>query len=118
MNIFVSYTTRDHEISIDFLEYVSTKFKQIAYVYVDLINNDSFNKQQRVFDELDNSDILILLLSPNVYKSEWVLQEIDRAKQNFIPILSLTLYEIINLDIRTILKKIQKHLLRKYDTIP
>lgn len=113
MNIFVSYTTRDQEITLHILNEVSTKLKQIGYVYIDLINNNSLNKQKRVFDELDNSDVLILLISPNVYKSKWVIKEIERANQRLIPIISFTINEMNTLDLKIIVQKIHSVLQKK-----
>lgn len=113
MNIFVSYTTKDQEITLRGLNEISIKLKQIGNVYVDLINNNSLNKQKRVFDELDNSDVLILLISPNVYKSKWVMREIERANQQLIPIISFTINEIFFSDIRIIFKKIHSVLCKK-----
>lgn len=99
MNIFISYTIKDKEISIYKLKNISKKLKQIGYVYVDLINNDSVNKQARVFQELDNSNVVILIISPNIYQSQWVLKELERAKEKSIPIIPLTIKEIEKTDI-------------------
>lgn len=113
MNIFISYTTKDQEITLHSLSKISIKLEQIGYVYVDLINNNSLNKQKRVFDELDNSDVLILLISPSVYKSKWVIKEIERANQQLIPIIPFTINEMNILDIRIILQKIHSVLHKK-----
>lgn len=102
MNIFISYTIKDKEISLHSLDIISKKLNHIGNVYIDIINNDSLNKQERVFYELDNSDIVILLISPNVYKSRWVRLELERAKKNFIPIIPFTLKEIKALNIEFI----------------
>lgn len=102
MNIFISYTIKDKEISFDSLSSISRKLKHIGNVYIDIINNDSINKQERVFYELDNSDIVMLLITPNVYKSKWVIIELERAKERSIPIISFTLKEIETLNINSI----------------
>lgn len=104
MNIFVSYTIKDKEISLETLNFVSEKLKHIGNVYIDILNNDSFNKQERVFYELDNSDVVILLMSPNVYKSRWVTIELGRAKEKLIPIIPFTLEDIKVLNIEFISK--------------
>lgn len=113
MNIFVSYTTKDQEVTLHSLTEVSIKLKQIGYVYIDLINNNSLNKQKRVFDELDNSDVLILLVSPNVYKSKWVIKEIERANLQLIPVVPFTINEINVWDVGMILQKIYPVLRKK-----
>lgn len=73
MNIFVSYTTKDSEVTLHRLNEISIKLRQIGYVYIDIIHNNSQDKQKRVFEELDNSDVIILIISNNVYNSKWVM---------------------------------------------
>ncbi|WP_418551573.1 toll/interleukin-1 receptor domain-containing protein [Prevotella sp.] len=104
MNIFISYTIKDKEISLNSLNFISKKLKHIGNVYIDIINNNSLNKQERVFYELDNSDVVILLVSPNVYKSRWVKMELERAKEKSIPIIPFTLKEIKTLNIELMSK--------------
>lgn len=117
MNIFISYTIKDKEISFDSLSSISRKLKHIGNVYIDIINNDSINKQERVFYELDNSDIVMLLITPNVYKSKWVIIELERAKERSIPIISFTLKEIETLNINSIsqlfFNKLKSNLIQK-----
>lgn len=117
MNIFISYTIKDKEISFDSLSSISRKLKHIGNVYIDIINNDSINKQERVFYELDNSDIVMLLITPNVYKSKWVIIELERAKERSIPIISFTLKEIETLNINSISRlffnKLKSNLIQK-----
>ena len=79
MKFFVSYTTRDKEVSTELLSYVYAKLKVIGSVFIDIINNDSIDKQKRVFDELDNSDVLIVIGSQSIADSYWVNLEIERA---------------------------------------
>ena len=83
MNIFVSYTTKDSEVTLHRLNEISIKLRQIGYVYIDIIHNNSQDKQKRVFEELDNSDVIILIISNNVYNSKWVIKEIERAYKQF-----------------------------------
>lgn len=117
MNIFISYTIKDKGISFDSLSSISRKLKHIGNVYIDIINNDSINKQERVFYELDNSDIVMLLITPNVYKSKWVIIELERAKERSIPIISFTLKEIETLNINSISRlffnKLKSNLIQK-----
>lgn len=106
MKIFVSYTTKDNEITIDRLKTIAYKLKYIGHIYVDLIDNDSLNKQKRVLYELDNSDMVILILSNEIFNSNWVKIEIERAKNNNIPIIKLTVNEIFSLTINELANKI------------
>jgi hypothetical protein len=48
MKIFVSYTTRDRNITIEFLLKLYNELSEFETVYIDLIHNDSENKQKGV----------------------------------------------------------------------
>lgn len=87
MNIFVSYTTRDNYIEKEYLLKIEAILLSYGRVYVDLLHNDSFKKQQRVHDELIASDVLVLIRSESITESEWVNWEIRTAKANLIPII-------------------------------
>ncbi|GAD79475.1 TIR domain-containing protein [Vibrio ezurae] len=54
--------------------------------YIDLIHNDSLDKQARVEHELTQSDIVLLLNSASIQSSPWVRWEIDTAEQLGIPV--------------------------------
>lgn len=86
MKYFVSYTTRDKEVTVSLLEQVFKKLTPSGTVFIDILHNDSPNKQERVFQELDNSDLLVLIETENVYKSKWVQLEINRANASKTPI--------------------------------
>ena len=119
MNIFISYTIKDKEISFDSLSSISRKLKHIGNVYIDIINNDSINKQERVFYELDNSDIVMLLITPNVYKSKWVIIELERAKERSIPIISALNFSEKNIrPLRSLTQSIPPSCFRRNGRIP
>lgn len=115
MNIFVSYTTKDSEVTLHRLKEISIKLRQIGYVYIDIIHNNSQDKQKRVFEELDNSDVIVLIISNNVYNSV-VIKEIERAYKQFTPIVPFTINEIINSRTETLYIKIHS-LSEKYKQI-
>ena len=94
MKYFVSYTTRDNEVTIDLLQTFSKRLGKFGKVFIDIINNNSKDKQKRVFDELDNSDMIVLIESSYVYQSEWVAIEIERAKLKQIPIKQLSIKQL------------------------
>lgn len=87
--IFVSYTTKDSYIDVDYLKCVHEKCIALGSVYIDLLHNDSLNKQDRVCDELLSSNFLILINSDSVNKSHWVKWEISTANKIGIPIIRL-----------------------------
>ncbi|MEC4050028.1 hypothetical protein OX284_011355 [Flavobacterium sp. SUN046] len=69
MKYFVSYTTRDKEITPDLLKQFSKEFEKKGEVFIDLLHNDSIDKQSRVLKELDSCDVMILIETNSVYQS-------------------------------------------------
>jgi TIR domain len=106
MRIFVAYTTIDKEISREFLLSLRKRVSIAGKVFIDLIDNDSTDKQERVISELDNSDILLLVNTQNVSKSKWVSIELDRAEERKIPIIMLSPAEVIEMSDAAILKRL------------
>lgn len=96
MKYFVSYTTRDKEVTKELLAVFSKQLEKSGNVFVDIIDNDSFDKQTRVIEELENSDLMILIETKSIYHSEWVLLEIEKAKSKQIPIRKISINELSN----------------------
>ena len=94
MKYFVSYTTRDAEVTIDLLKAFSNELEKIGKVFIDIIDNNSKDKQSRVIAELDSSDILLLIETKNIYQSNWVSIEIERAQSKQIPIKIISLNDL------------------------
>jgi hypothetical protein len=89
MKIFVSYTTRDLEITTAFLRNISYQLKAYGDVFIDLLDNNSPNKQDRVIKELETSDLLLLIETKSTYLSKWVILEMDTATSLAIPIITV-----------------------------
>ncbi len=94
MKYFISYTTRDNEVTIDLLQAFSNKLSRHGEVFIDIINNSSIDRQARVISELENSDLMILIESKSIYESEWVALEIDKAKSKQIPIKTISIKQL------------------------
>lgn len=94
MKHFVCYTTRDKEVNSELLHSFSNQLKRIGEVFIDMIDNDSEDKQSRVLSELDSSDVIVLIETSNIYNSEWVAIELNRAKEKGIPIRTVKPFEI------------------------
>jgi hypothetical protein len=107
MKYFISYTTRDKEITKNLLETLSVKLGKLGDIFIDLVDNNSRDKQARVIFELDNSDFLILIETTSIYKSKWVIFELERAKARQIPIKRITLREINELSETEIIDKLK-----------
>ena len=96
MKYFVCYTTRDEEVTISLLEIFSKKLSNHGDVFIDIIDNNSTDKQLRVINELESSDLVILIESKSIYQSEWVALEINKAKSRKIPIRIVPIEELSN----------------------
>ena len=91
MKIFVSYTTRDHYISQQYLKSVSNILSEISEPFIDILHNNATDKQAFVEHKLVSSDLMILLNSESTIHSYWVTWEINNAKKNGIPIIDISL---------------------------
>lgn len=89
MLIFCSYTLKDGLLTIDKLKEIKSELSVIAQTYIDILDNDSANKQERVVRELKNSNLLLVLMTPKIKESVWVDTEYRIAKENNIPILEV-----------------------------
>jgi len=95
IKIFISYTLQDGFINIDFLQSIKLNIIDQCLSYIDILDNDSRDKQARVEEELLNSDYLILIKTMNIGKSDWVKKEILLAKENNIPIVEFDYQDLI-----------------------
>ncbi|NLS55673.1 TIR domain-containing protein [Hafnia alvei] len=87
MNIFVSYTTRDQYIDRELLESVFDIVSHYGHCYIDLLHNDTNDKQRHVELMLSQAKLLILISSTSIGKSEWVQWELAEAGKRHIPML-------------------------------
>lgn len=78
---FVSYTLMDGSISINHLERLKTQVPLSCDTYIDILDNDSVDKQKRVDNELYLCDGLILIDTPRVLQSDWVNYELSVIKK-------------------------------------
>ncbi|HCM1921789.1 TPA: toll/interleukin-1 receptor domain-containing protein [Salmonella enterica subsp. salamae serovar 16:m,t:e,n,x] len=96
--IFVSYTTRDNKLDIYSLRVLEWKLTRLGYsCYIDLLHNNSKNKQQRVFNEIITSDYFIAIISDSYHLSPWTQKEIKLAhklKKRIIEIDYFKIYDI------------------------
>jgi hypothetical protein len=89
MKIFISYTIRDKQVTENMLKAFAQSLTAFGKVYIDLLDNDSEEKQARLLSELHNSDLFLLIESREVYSSPWVQLEIKQAKLKGIKIHSI-----------------------------
>lgn len=94
---FISYTRLDSEINKSILLEVEQVIRKYGKVYIDLIHNDNLiDPQKKVFEELEIANVLIVLYSENIFKSQWVNLEIKKAEERNIPILKFKISEILD----------------------
>ena len=96
MKIFISYTVRDGHINIDVLKEIDRKLSEKYDLYIDLIHNKSRLRQDKVLNELKNSDRLILINTPKVNQSPWVKLELDIAKKRGILITTYKIEDLLD----------------------
>lgn len=101
MKIFVSYTLKDGYLDTSILLQIKELYRNSDSCYIDILDNDSVDKQGRVEQELQSADVLLLIETPMVMKSKWVRYEMDVAKSRNIL--------IIKSDINNIKKEICEH---------
>lgn len=84
--MFVSYTLNDGLLTIDNLQSIHDLVSQYAICFIDVIDNNSVDRQKKVIDTLNQSDVMLLLVSPGIKKSKWVRLEYQIAQDLSIPI--------------------------------
>lgn len=89
MSIFVSYTTRDHYVDRELLENMCEVLSEYGSCYIDLLHNNSSDKQRHVEWMLSQAKLLILLSSNSITRSEWVRWELTKAEESCIPIVTV-----------------------------
>ena len=96
MKIFVSYTVHDSTVTKVLLEKIRQKLSTFAEPYIDLLNEKSL--QDTLEKAVRESALLLLILTENVYKSEWVKKELEIAHEYNIPIIKMSAEQILSLN--------------------
>lgn len=94
MLVFCSYTLRDGLVTIEKLKKLKELISQSATCYVDILDNDSIDKQERVVEELSKAQLLLVLKSPDLKKSAWVKEEYRIANDKKIPVVEINIDQI------------------------
>ena len=113
VKVFVSYTLRDNLIDGEFLSQLELVLKTSFAVFIDYLHNDSVEKQKRIEIELANSDFILLIKTNKTYNSEWVLKEINLAKELKIPIFEFYFEDLINNNFKSIKSNYKRWLVMK-----
>ena len=94
MLVFCSYTLRDGLVTIEKLRKLKELISKSAECYIDILDNDSIDKQERVVEELSKAQLVLVLMSPDLKKSAWVQEEYRIANENNIPIVEISITHI------------------------
>ena len=106
LKIFVSYTRLDNIVHMDFLIKLNNFLKTFSHPFIDLIHNNSLEKQMRIEKEISIADYLILLRTHSTFDSQWVQKELSIAKEMDIPILEFDYNELLISNFNLIKKEI------------
>lgn len=106
MLVFCSYTLRDGLVTIEKLRKLKELISKSADCYIDILDNDSIDKQERVVEELSKAQLVLVLMSPDLKKSAWVKEEYRIANEKKIPIVEININHIN--DIQKILSNYEK----------
>ena len=95
----------DSHINNKTLRMVELSLSGASDIFIDALHNDSEDKQCRVEEELQSSQIMLLIKSSSIYKSKWVNRELKIARINNIPIVSVNFVENLSFpDIKTMIR--------------
>ena len=106
MLVFCSYTLRDGLVTIEKLRKLKELISKSADCYIDILDNDSIDKQKRVLEELSKAQLVLVLMSPDLKKSVWVKEEYRIANEKKIPIVEININHIN--DLQEILSNYEK----------
>lgn len=80
-NIFVIYTTRDFYVNKESLINIYEDLNKYGNVFIDLLHNNSVDKQEYVLEKLNESSHIVIIDSPKIHESKWAQLEIKIAKE-------------------------------------
>lgn len=90
--IFISHSSKDGEIAADLCEYLEKNEKKCFIAPRDIPYGNAYAEE--IVNGIDNSEIMVLLLSENSNQSPHVLREVERAVSKSIPILIYKLEDV------------------------
>lgn len=79
---FIGYTLRDGQVTLEHLNSLKRQMPLSYNTFIDIIDNNSEKKQERVIEELRKSDITIFIQSPEALNSKWL--NLERVLASFL----------------------------------
>ncbi|MGL6200461.1 MAG: hypothetical protein ACRC3H_16145 [Lachnospiraceae bacterium] len=96
--IFLSYTLRDSELDKQSLKKFKSKMLEYGFeVYIDILDNDSSEPQKHVFKMLLDSNIICIIETKSIEKSQWVNKEREFALRYNIPSVTISYKDMISI---------------------
>lgn len=96
--VFISYTLRDDEISIELLSSLKEILdKHEIDSFIDVIDNNNINTeehQKKIYNWILTATCLFLIETKETYNSPWVKKELDYANSVNIPIMKMRFRDI------------------------
>lgn len=96
--VFISYTLRDDEISIELLSSLKEILdKHEIDSFIDVIDNNNINTeehQKKIYNWILTATCLLLIETKETYNSPWVKKELDYANSVNIPIMKMRFRDI------------------------
>ena len=93
MKVFLSYTLINKDNTFESLKNIQSHLMEFCDIYIDLFENEK--SQEKVESELQKCDLLLIVKTDNVFKSQWVKKELMLAKRFKKPIFTKTNNEIL-----------------------
>ncbi len=93
--VFVCYTRRDGYVTKSLLERLSENLDEICVPFIHLVHSRHEDMEQlRVIKMLVRSHVLLLIESPYVYKSSWVILELILSRIFLIPMIRIPVEDV------------------------
>ena len=93
LKVFLSYTLINKDNTFESLKNIQSHLMEFCDIYIDLFENEK--SQEKVESELQKCDLLLIVKTDNVFKSQWVKKELTLAKRFKKPIFTKTNNEIL-----------------------
>ncbi len=90
--VFISHSSKDGKIAADLCEYLEKNEKKCFIAPRDIPYGNAYAEE--IVNGIDNSEVMVLLLSENSNQSPHVLREVERAVSKSIPILIYKLEDV------------------------
>lgn len=107
--IFVIYTTRDECVNSNSLNKIYNELKKYGDVFIDILHNNSIEKQEYVIKKLHECSSIVIVDTPELEKSEWAKLELNIAKKEKKKIFGYYKLKFVNKKTELLFLKSSKH---------